>query len=53
MKKIVSFFMAFLVMVSAFAQQRAVRGKVTDPNGKPLQGVNVSVKGTLHPTGPH
>ena len=46
MKKIASFLIAFFVLVSAFAQQRTIRGKVTDGNGKPLQGVNVSIKGS-------
>ena len=33
-------------MPAAFAQNRTVSGKITDPSGAPIQGANVLVKGT-------
>lgn len=37
----------FLLSISSFAQNAAVRGKVTDLDGVPLQSVSVNVKGTV------
>lgn len=50
MKRILSFLIAFLSVISVSAQQRLIRGKITDGNGKALQGVNVSVKGATNAT---
>ncbi|HEY0039926.1 MAG TPA: TonB-dependent receptor [Flavisolibacter sp.] len=40
------FFLSFLLMLSAFAQNTTIRGTVKDPNGLPLQGASVTVEGT-------
>jgi TonB-linked SusC/RagA family outer membrane protein len=46
MKKLLLLIVAIIYMSSVvFAQRRTISGKVTDANGKPLQGVTVSVKG--------
>lgn len=50
MKRVLFFLFSFLAIVSAWGQQRVIRGKVTDANGKPLQNVTVSVKGTSNAT---
>jgi TonB-dependent starch-binding outer membrane protein SusC len=39
-----------LFSVLSFAQDRTVTGKVTDPDGKPLEGVSVKVKNTTKGT---
>ncbi len=39
-----------LFSVMSFAQDRTVTGKVTDPDGKPLEGVSVKVKNTTKGT---
>ncbi len=36
----------FLIPVTLLAQNRTVKGKVTDEGGSPLQGVNILTKGT-------
>jgi len=41
-----SFFLLLLLTVGGFAQVRSVTGQVTDAEGKPVQGVTVTVKGT-------
>ncbi|HEX6334330.1 MAG TPA: SusC/RagA family TonB-linked outer membrane protein, partial [Flavisolibacter sp.] len=46
MKQAFSLFMALLTVLAVSAQQRTVRGKVTDPAGVPLSGVTVTVKGS-------
>ncbi|RYY99712.1 MAG: SusC/RagA family TonB-linked outer membrane protein [Chitinophagaceae bacterium] len=45
MKKITCMLMGVLVTVSVWAQQRVIRGKVTDASGAPLSGVSISVNG--------
>lgn len=49
MKKIVSFFTLLLLglslVVSVQAQEGTVKGKITDPNGNPLESVTISLKG--------
>ena len=49
MRKLVSMsFVLLLTIMQAFAQERTVKGKVTDEKGgTPLQGVSVTVKGTI------
>jgi TonB-linked SusC/RagA family outer membrane protein len=32
--------------VCVFAQQKTIRGKITDPQGNPVSGVNVTIKGS-------
>ena len=39
-----------LISSSVIAQERTVSGKVTDPDGKPIQGVTVKVKNTTTAT---
>ena len=47
MRKSLFFFLLSLFSLSIFAQQKTVSGKVTDQTtGQPIQGVNVSIKGT-------
>jgi len=46
MKKIFLFITACLLAYNLFAQERQIRGRVTDENGAPLQGVNVTVSGS-------
>jgi TonB-linked SusC/RagA family outer membrane protein len=41
-----SLFLLLLLTAGVFAQVRTVTGQVTDPDGKPIQGVTVVVKGT-------
>jgi TonB-linked SusC/RagA family outer membrane protein len=43
---LLSFILCCLVTAGAFAQVRSVTGQVIDPDGKPVQGVTVTVKGT-------
>ncbi len=50
MKRVLSFFICLLAIANVWGQQRTIRGKVTDANGKPLQNVTVSVKGTNNAT---
>ena len=50
MKQILCLGVLLLSFVGLWAQQRTIRGKVTDGNGKPLQGVNIQVKGTTNAT---
>jgi TonB-linked SusC/RagA family outer membrane protein len=48
-KRLLSFCILFMFMVmSLSAQQLAVRGTVTDENGEPLIGANVTEKGTTN-----
>src|SRR6476619_1310361 len=45
-KKIsLSFLLLLLTAAGAFAQVRDITGQITDPDGKPLVGATVSVKG--------
>ena len=49
MRKSITVLMTFLLLLSggkAFSQTGTVTGTVTDSNGEPLIGVNISVKGT-------
>lgn len=46
MKKLLCLFAAFLLSASAVWAQRNVSGTVTDPDGNPLVGASVLVKGT-------
>jgi TonB-linked SusC/RagA family outer membrane protein len=50
MKKLNVVLVLVLLLVAgipaAFAQNRTVSGKITDPSGEPIQGANVLVKGT-------
>jgi hypothetical protein len=46
MKKTILFFSFLLFYCVLFAQNRSVKGKVTDENGAPLPGVSVLVQGT-------
>jgi len=39
-----------LISIAALAQQVSVTGKVTDQNGDPIPGVNITVKGTSRGT---
>ncbi len=39
-------FMAFMVAISASAQQKTITGKVTDDKGQPLEGVTVAANGS-------
>ncbi|OQP38777.1 SusC/RagA family TonB-linked outer membrane protein [Niastella yeongjuensis] len=41
-----SLFLLLVITVGGFAQARSVTGQVTDPDGKPVAGVTVVVKGT-------
>ena len=50
MKQMLSLGACLLLFLGVWAQQRTIRGKVTDGNGKPLQGVNIQVKGTTNAT---
>ena len=50
MKSVFIFLISFLVVVNCWGQQRTIRGKVTDANGKPLQNVTVTIKGTSNAT---
>lgn len=54
MRKLLFLFLAVLSAATVWAQQRTVRGKVTDSKGSPMAGVTVSVKGlrTAAQTGP-
>src|SRR5687768_9738821 len=45
MRKLIALLFAFFVSLSLMAQQRVVKGRVTDANGNALPGVTVSVKG--------
>ena len=42
MKRALTFFFSFLIIANAWGQQRTIRGKVTDANGKPLQNVTLA-----------
>ncbi|MBP1839010.1 SusC/RagA family TonB-linked outer membrane protein [Formosa algae] len=46
---ILTLFLAFVVQIT-FAQEKAISGTVSDPNGLPLPGVNIIVKGTTNGT---
>lgn len=48
-KVLLALLMAFVVHLSS-AQEKAIRGTVTDENGSPLPGVNVVVRGTTSGT---
>jgi len=43
-KELMMLLLAFCLVVQAFAQNRSVKGKVVDPDGRPLAGATVSVK---------
>jgi TonB-linked SusC/RagA family outer membrane protein len=45
MRKLIALLFAFFVSLSLMAQQRVIKGTVTDANGNALPGVTVSVKG--------
>jgi TonB-linked SusC/RagA family outer membrane protein len=45
MRKLMCLLFSFLVTASIWAQQRMIKGRVTDSNGTPLSGVNVTVSG--------
>src|SRR5687768_16773597 len=45
MRKILGLLVCFLFFIVVSAQQKTIRGKVTDANGSPLSGVTVSVRG--------
>lgn len=44
--KLLLWVVCMLFSVLSFAQERTVTGKVTDPTGKPMEGVSVKVKNT-------
>lgn len=44
--KVLLFWLLIFAMPSAFGQDKTVSGKISDPNGEALPGVNVVVKGT-------
>ncbi|WP_299778375.1 SusC/RagA family TonB-linked outer membrane protein [uncultured Formosa sp.] len=46
---ILTLFLAFVVQIT-FAQEKTISGTVSDPNGLPLPGVNIIVKGTTNGT---
>ncbi|WP_159022769.1 SusC/RagA family TonB-linked outer membrane protein [Formosa sp. L2A11] len=46
---ILTLFLAFVVQIT-FAQEKTISGTVSDPNGLPLPGVNIIVKGTTSGT---
>ncbi len=46
MKRTYAFFLGFVFMLSAYAQQITLKGKVTDEKQMPLPGVNILIKGT-------
>ncbi|MBL0268693.1 MAG: SusC/RagA family TonB-linked outer membrane protein [Chitinophagaceae bacterium] len=48
--KLLLWVVCMLFSVLSFAQEKTVTGKVTDPNGKPLEGVSVKVKNTTNGT---
>jgi TonB-linked SusC/RagA family outer membrane protein len=48
--KLLLWFLFSLLSISAAAQEKKVSGKVTDAEGKPIQGVNVKVKNTTTAT---
>lgn len=48
-KVLIALLMAFVVHLG-FAQERSVRGTITDENGSPLPGVNVVERGTTNGT---
>ncbi|ANE52018.1 SusC/RagA family TonB-linked outer membrane protein [Flavisolibacter tropicus] len=45
MRKFICLLFSFLMTASIWAQQRVIKGRVTDANGNPLSGVTVSVGG--------
>jgi TonB-linked SusC/RagA family outer membrane protein len=45
MRKFICLLFSFLMTASIWAQQRVIKGQVTDANGNPLSGVTVSVGG--------
>lgn len=50
-KKIQIYAMVFLLgLISSFAQEKSINGKVTDEAGIPLLGVNIIIKGTSNGT---
>jgi len=50
LSKLLLWFFFSLISISVAAQERTVTGKVTDPDGKPIPGVNVKVKNTTNGT---
>ena len=48
--KLLLWVVCMLFSVLSFAQERTVTGKVTDPTGKPMEGVSVKVKNTTNGT---
>ncbi|HEX2533602.1 MAG TPA: SusC/RagA family TonB-linked outer membrane protein [Chitinophagaceae bacterium] len=50
MRKLMYLLCAMLLSASVWAQQRTVRGRVTDPAGNPVSGVTINVKGTATST---
>src|SRR6476620_9939710 len=45
MRKFICLLFSFLMTASIWAQQRVIKGRVTDANGLPLAGVTVTVNG--------
>jgi len=51
MKKLLMLLLlAFVLVAQGYAQTRAIKGKVTDADGRPLAGATVSVKGGTEST---
>ncbi|MDP1814694.1 MAG: SusC/RagA family TonB-linked outer membrane protein [Leadbetterella sp.] len=48
--KVMMSFLVTLMAVQSYAQDVAIKGKVTDDTGSPIYGVNVAVKGTTKGT---
>jgi len=50
LSKLLLWFFFSVISISVAAQERTVTGRVTDPDGKPIPGVNVKVKNTTNGT---
>jgi hypothetical protein len=49
-KILMSAILCVLLYTSGYAQDKTVKGKITDPTGFPLPGANVNIKGTKKAT---
>ncbi len=49
-RKMLTILVFLLFFINAFAQERSITGTVTDKDGLPLPGVNITLKGTMTAT---